>query len=533
VKDEELRELLRKEIADRRIAEESEQLSGSLSQFVHVSWEHLEPETPYQHNWHVDAICEHLEAVSRGQIKRLQVWVPPQSMKSRLVSILWPAWEWTFAPGTKYWTASYDNHLAGNLASVSYNLMNSTWYQERWGDKFRFTRDAEHFFSNNRGGHRLATSPESKGTGYHGHRIILDDALRAQQDVSKVDLQKVNDWYDGTVTSRGLGRDHARILVMQRLHQEDIAAHLLELEDWVVLALPEEYWPGHPYAWRGSRKNLPEEMEESEGSTLGAGDPRTEEDELLWEERRPRSLVEAQKSGLKYRASGQLQQWPTPREGQLLKRNWWRFYDPAILADAKRRPRCNAVVQTIDTPLKDKESNDFVAMQVWGVKGADRYLIDLRKGHMNYSQAKRAAIEQAQYARRLYPRTAHYILIENAGYGVELIIDLKRVLTGVTKVSPTQDGDKIMRAEAASSDLESGNCWLPGIGGGADETLGPAKTASADVTDFINNLAIFPNGAHDDDVDAWSQCMNWLRSRVIARGRTSSPFKRRRAGTVA
>lgn len=519
----EMRELLRRELEDRRIAEESEQLSGSLRDFVKASWEHLEPETQYIHNWHVDAICEHLEAVSRGEIKRLQVWVPPQSMKSRLVSVLWPAWEWTFAPGLKYWTASYDNHLAGHLASISYNLMQTAWYRERWGPNFKFIRDAEHFFANSRGGHRLATSPESKGTGYHGHRILIDDALRAQQEISKVDLEKINDWYDGTVTSRGLGADHARILVMQRLHENDIAAHLLELEDWVVLALPERFWKTHPYAWRGRRTDI-----ESKGSTFGTGDPRREEDELLWPEQRPAALSDAQAQSLRYRAAGQLQQWPTPREGQILKRHWWRFYDPAILRDPKRKPKVTSVIQSIDTPLKDKESNDFVALQAWGVKGADRYLLDLRKGHMNYSQARRAIIEQARYARGLYPRVAHYVLIENAGYGVELIVDLKRELTGVTKISPTQDGDKIMRAEAASSDLESGNCWLPGVGGGADETLGPAKTVSADIADFIQSLALFPNATHDDDVDAWSQCMNWLRARVIARGRTSSPFKRRR-----
>lgn len=517
----EFRDLLRKEIADREVTEEAARLSESFIDFVRAAWEEHEPETPYLHNWHVDAICEHLQAVSMGEIKRLQVWVPPQSMKSRLVSILWPAWEWTFAPGTKYWTASYDNHLAGNLASMSYLLMQTTWYQERWGHKFSFVRDAEHFFSNTRGGHRLATSPESKGTGYHGHRIILDDALRAQQEVSKIELEKVNDWYDGTVSSRGLTKDHARILVMQRLHHEDIAAHLMELEDWVVLALPERFW-AHPFAWRGKRKDI-----ESEGSTFGIGDQR-QEGELLWPDQRPASLSDAQAAGLRYRAAGQLQQWPTPREGQILKRNWWRFYPPEILKDEKRKPRLTSVIQSIDTPLKDKEQNDLVALQVWGVRGADRYLLDLRKGHMNYGQAKRAILEQARYVRGLYPRVAHHVLIENAGYGVELIIDLKRELTGVTKISPTQDGDKIMRAEAASSDLESGNCWLPGIGGGADETLGPPKTASADVAEFIHNLALFPNAAHDDDVDAWSQCMNWLRSRIIRPGRTSSPFKRRR-----
>lgn len=519
----ELKAALAKTIEKDEVAEDAVRLSESFKFFIEASWEHLEPETEYLHNWHIDAVSEHLECVSRGEIKRLMVWVPPQSMKSRLVSILWPAWEWTFAPGTKYWTASYDNHLSGNLASISYNLMQSLWYQERWGSLFSFIRDAEHFFANTRGGHRLATSPESKGTGYHGHRIILDDALRAQQEVSKVELDKVNDWYDGTVTSRGLS-GHARVLVMQRLHENDIAAHMLDLSDWTVLALPEEYWPEHPYAWRGKRKDLKESL----GSQIGSGDPRRKVDQLLWPEVRTREDVDAQKKSLRYRAAGQLQQWPTPKEGQILKRNWWRFFDPAILTDPKRLPRCHAVIQSIDTPLKDKESNDYVAMQVWGVKGADRYLLDLKKGHMNYGQAKRAIIEQAAFARKLYPRCAHYVLIENAGYGVELIVDLKRTITGITKISPAAEGDKIMRAEAASSDLESGNCWLPGIGGGADETLGPVKTCSADVADFINNLALFPNAAHDDDVDAWSQTMNWLRSRILGGGRGFGPFSRSR-----
>ena len=107
-----------------------------------------------------------------------------------------------------------------------------------------------------------------------------------------------------------------RILVMQRLHHEDIAAHLLEFEDWTVLALPERYWPTHPYAWRGRRKDL----EESKGSTLGTGDPRREEGALLWPEQRPAALSDAQAASLRYRAAGQLQQWPEPREGQILKR---------------------------------------------------------------------------------------------------------------------------------------------------------------------------------------------------------------------
>ena len=519
---------------ERKIAESAEALSGpgSFARFIRAAWPQIKKEEPYQHNWHIDAFAEHLEAVSSGEIKRLQVWVPPQSMKSMTVSVLWPAWEWTSRAWLRYWGASYETRLAGRLAAMSRDLMMGDWFQERW--PIKFIRDAEHYFGNEIGGTRLATSPESTGSGEHGHRILIDDPINAKEAdaITKTMLDYVNDtWYSGTVSTRGIGENHARIIIMQRLHENDLAAYVLGLEDWVVLALPELYEPTHPFAWRGAARGRI--SNEDRGSTIGVGDPR-EEGQLLWPTYRPETMSKALSKGLgTHRANAQMQQRPAAREGELLKRRFWRFYNPRLFIDpkmAERRPKFRAIVQTVDTPLKDKESNDYVALQAWGVIGSRRYLLDIRKGHMNYSQARRAIIEQARFVRGLYPRIAHYILIENAGYGVELIIELKRTLTGVTKITPTQDGDKIMRAESASSDLESGNCFLPGARLGEDELSEPDEAQiSADVLDFINSCAIFPNGTHDDDVDAWSQCMNWLRKRNILTGRTASPFKRRRS----
>lgn len=505
----------------RKIAEEAEEFSGSLVKFIRAAWEHMKPEELYRHNWHIDAICEHLEAVSHGEIDRLQIWIPPQSMKSILTSVCWPAWEWTFAPGICYWTASYSTDLSGRLSAESLFLMKSQWYQERWGHKFNFIRDAESFFKNDRGGHRLATSPTAEmGTGYHGHRVLIDDAINAKaaDATSRVRLDEANSWYDGTVESRGIGDDHARVIIMQRLHEKDIAAHVFDDHtSWTVLCLPEFFEPKHPYAWRG--------------------DPR-KEDDSLWPDYRPREAALSKMSRLGYRSSGQYQQRPEPKEGSILKRDQWRFYDPKLFNEdlpakelagyRNRRPKCTRVVMSIDAPLKDKETNDHVSIQSWGVRGADRFLLDIRTDNMAYPQAKRAIIEQARYVRKLYPRVAHTVLIENAGYGPELIADLKRDLTGVTKIPAGQDGDKTTRAEAASSDLESGNCWLPGIGGGVDETTGPPTKVSAEVQEFIEELARFPNGSYDDRVDAWSQCMNWLRARLVKPGRTASPYSRRR-----
>jgi phage terminase large subunit-like protein len=145
---------------------------------------------------------------------------------------------------------------------------------------------------------------------------------------------------------------------------------------------------------------------------------------------------------------------------------------------------------------------------------------------MSFSQAKRAIIEQARHVRQMFPHCGHHILIESAGYGDELVTELKPLLGGVTKLSHAREGDKVLRAEAASSDLESGNCYLPGYRLGADEFSMPDESrCSADIVDFINSCAVFPNGRNDDDVDSFTQAVNWIRSRPQGRSRTWSSFK--------
>ena len=511
----ELLDVLYSEREKRTHREEAEHLSTTLKEFVLGAWLSLKPDEEFIDNWHLDAICEHLEAVSKREILRLQIWVPPVSMKTMIVSVMWPAWEWTRNPFHKYWTSSYETGYAGQIAAMSRDLMMGQWYRARWGDRFSFTRDGERFFTNDRGGTRISTSPEStRGTGYHGHTLIFDDPIDAgaADASSRSRINATNDWYDGVTASRGIGNDHARVIVMQRLHEEDLAGHVLEAEPWEVLCLPERFECDHPHVW--------------------PKDPR-EEGDLLWPAFRNAQTSKAlAERMLSFRAAAQLQQRPAAREGEILKRHWWRFYDPKLFRDEKlkdRRPRFRTVVQSVDTPLKDKESNDLVAIQAWGVVGGDRYLLDLKKGHMNYSQAKRAILEQARYVRSLYKGVSHHCLIENAGYGVELILELKRELTGVTKITRGNDGDKILRAESASADLESGNCFLPGFRTGSDEFSMPdEKRCPADIVDFIDSCAMFPNARNDDDVDAWSQCMNWLRSRTSSQARTWSSFKSRK-----
>lgn len=227
-------------------------------------------------------------------------------------------------------------------------------------------------------------------------------------------------------------------------------------------------------------------------------------------------------------------EWLEAIEGDMLKRAWWKYYDPTLLGGRAKRgmqverlPRFQMILLSIDTPLKDKETSDFVALQAWGVIGADRYLLDTRVERLSYDQCKRAVREMAQTMRTTFKHCQHRTLIENAGYGVELIVDLQRELGGIHKISPGSEGNKTMRALAASSDLETGNCFLPGHSradlSGPDEERCPAWVLS-----FVDECAIFDNGEHDDQVDAWSQAMNWLRSRSGSPLRTAWSQPRRR-----
>jgi predicted phage terminase large subunit-like protein len=230
-------------------------------------------------------------------------------------------------------------------------------------------------------------------------------------------------------------------------------------------------------------------------------------------------------------------EWISAIEGDALKRAWWRYYEPKLLKPVKGViPIGNGevnfqwVIISCDAPLKDKQASDNVAIQAWGVDKANRYLVDSKAEKMSYEQAKRAITEMSRWARQNWRRAQHRELIENAGMGPELIVDLQRELGGVQKITANAEGNKGQRALAAAGDLETGNVFLPGKIksdlSGPDERACPAMTIS-----LVEEAALFQvdgsHDSHDDQVDAWSQCMNWLRSRQTRPARTWSSFKNR------
>ena len=228
-------------------------------------------------------------------------------------------------------------------------------------------------------------------------------------------------------------------------------------------------------------------------------------------------------------------EWISALEGDALKRQWWRYYNPSLLkASRNGRPELGNgeikfqwVIVSADTPLKDKQASDNVAIQVWGADHANRYLLDAENRQMSYDQAKRAIKEKTRWARYNW-RCQSRVLIENAGYGPDLALELSREVGGVETVKANMIGNKGQRALAASGDLETGNCFLPGKM--AQDGSGPDPSSPALTLSLVDECAMFQvdgsHDSHDDQVDAWSQCINWLRLRQTAPARTWSSFKR-------
>jgi hypothetical protein len=272
----------------------------------------VEPATVFVPGWHIDAIVEHLEAVSRGEIRNLLINVPPRHMKSLLVSVFWPAWEWTRWPARRWLYSSYAASLSIRDSVNCRRLIESPWYQQRWGHVFRLTGDqnAKTRFDNNRAGYRLSTSVGGSVTGEGGDRIVCDDPHKVDEVESDAVRKGTIDWYDVALSTRGSDpKTSAMVVVMQRCHQQDLSGHLLEKGNWEHLCLPAEY------------------EGRSRATSIGFVDPRQNHDDLLWPERFGKKEIEQLKLNLgSYAAAGQLQQRPSPPEGGLIKRHWFRFF---------------------------------------------------------------------------------------------------------------------------------------------------------------------------------------------------------------
>lgn len=288
----------------REHADEIRARCKTLHGFVMEAWGVLEPETKFADNWHVELLCNHLEAVTRGEITRLLINIWPGSMKSLLVSVLWPAWEWGPAgrPGLRYISTSFNDGPVNRDTRKTRDLIMSEWYETLWPSVV-LKRKGETSFSNTETGSRQGVAFGSL-TSQRGDRLIIDDPHSTETAESDVERAKTTRKFrEGAVNRLNDQARSAIIIIMQRLHQDDLSGEVMKHPVWgyVHVILPMEFEPERAYRSRWG------------------SDPRTIRGELADPQRFPRAEIEKLRESGDYFIAGQYQQRPAPRQGGMFK----------------------------------------------------------------------------------------------------------------------------------------------------------------------------------------------------------------------
>ena len=334
---------------------------GGLLAFVRHFWSILEPGTRFRDGWALEAICEHLEAVTFGEVTKLLINVPPGFMKSLLTDVFWPAWEWgpMDMPHVRYVAFSYSSSLTERDNEKFGVLCSSAEYQAMYGDRVRMKRTGSKKVSNGKHGWKLATSVGGVGTGERGDRVILDDPHNVKESESDVVRKETVRWFWESMSSRLNDMETgAKVVIMQRVHEGDVSGEIIEKGDWCHLMIPMEYvWTatpdGEPYA-----------------NDLGWVDPRWQPDpadcdgELAWPERFPERIIPSMKKDAGAHAwFGQYQQTPKVRGAAIFEEGQWMPWEPP---DGKFPP-LTYIVASLDGAYTEDEENDPSALVVGGI----------------------------------------------------------------------------------------------------------------------------------------------------------------------
>ena len=465
-------------------------MARELHWFVKGAWHLVEPDVRFYDNWHVRAICSHLEAVTDGRVSNLLINVPPGTMKSLLVNVFWPAWVWATAPGKQFMHSSYAESLSMRDSLKCRKIVASDWYQDRWPIKFRDDQDTKGLFENAKGGWRMVASIGGRGTGTHPDFLVGDDPHSVMQSESDAERQQVVDWLEGVFLTRGQGmsKNSRRVVVMQRLHMRDAAAVLLEKGGWTHLCFP-------------MRFEAPTEQGPRMPATpLGFQDPRKAEGELLWPEMFPEERVATLESNLGlYKTAGQLQQRPSPRGGGTFQREWFQVRTTA--------PACLKLVRYWDkagTRGGTGAESASVLIGSYVDEGAalpamrEKYAI-LHASTFRKAAAEREAVikQQAEIDRSRHGHVTTWVEQEPGSGGKESAEATVGNLAGHACSIERVTGSKETRAEPLASQASVGKVCIVSDGGDW-------------VNRLLDELENFPVGKLKDMVDAAGGAFNKL-----------------------
>lgn len=516
-----------------------------LLDYIRLTWSILEPGRVFKEGWAICAICEHLEAVTKGQLKRLLINVPPGFMKSLQVNVFWPTWEWGpyNRPDLRYVHASYSPDLTIRDNRKARKLIKSPIYQDMWGDRFHIVedQDAKTKFENNHAGFKLATSIGGVGTGERGDRGIIDDPHKVREAESDPKLEAAVLWFAEEWPSRiNDPEESVQLCIMQRIRENDVSGAILASElEYHHLMIPMEfesdrrcYTVVYPSWWKeaGEREDEPTkvewaklptgqtltrqeydepwEMDESRQEALQAAerrdalkwfegylqDPRREENELAWKERFTRRHLEKELKpqmamlGGTYAEAGQLQQRPAPRGGGMFKRKDFQVITMAEFALMKVSATCRGW----DFAGSKKKGSAFTASCKVARAGKSFVVMHAKK-------ARWSPGEVADNLRKTTVADGHGVvqdMPQDPGQaGLAQKAAFASLLAGYRFRFSTESGSKEDRARPAAGQTEAGNVYI---------LKGPWNE------EFLAEHEVFPRGRYKDLVDAFTRAFQNL-----------------------
>ena len=440
-----------------------EHCQRSLANFVREAWPVVDP-SDYIHGWHIDAIAEHLEAVSRGEIKRLYIAVPPGTMKSLLTSVFWPCWEWTWKPSTRVLATSHTERLTLRDNSKSRRIIQSEWYQSLWPTNIKADQNAKAKFENDSMGFREAM-PFTSLTGSRGDRVIIDDPISADNSNSAVSRNAAITTFRESVQSRLTDpRKSAIVIIQQRLHERDLIGLVDEMAlDYEKLVLPMEFEP--------TRRCT---------TSIGFTDPRTEEGELLFPELFPREVVNREKASMgEYAVAGQYQQRPAPRGGGMFPVE--RF---GVVDMPPGDKRIKSSVRYWDKAGSHGKGAYSAGVLMHRLKNDTYVVADVVRGQWSALERETRIKQTAEMDGK---GVTVWVEQEPGSGGKESAQSTVRNLSGLNAHAERVSGDKEKRADPYAAQVQNDNVWL---------VKAPWNRA------FIDEHETFPAGQYKDQVDA-------------------------------
>lgn len=495
----------------------------SLHYYIKTFWPIVEGEHKFFDNWHIRDIALHLQASLEGKIRYLVINIPFRCMKSLICNVFFPSWSWINHSHKKIFCLTGDKDLSMRDSIKCKRIIESDMYQRFWGHKVKLRKDVNtnSRFANTRGGERIIKSIGGNAVGHGGDINIFDDINRADdiiyktlRDRTRARLYSIFVRQDSTTSS-------VTILIMQRLHEEDAAQLLLDMN------LPKTFHLMLPMEFDPARKCVTIPLGDSKQRW---SDPRSKKNELLWPSRMPRSYVEELKVmlGTDYNRSSQLQQLPTAESGNIFQSKWFNIWTE------KRAPSCELIVQSWDTAVSTKIDACESACTTWGIfrtlddsfhlillgawsgklEQPDLRRMIVRLGRNYHSINANIRSHSVEMHDREQSKSANMILIEDTLQGKGIISDLKRSGLPIFGFNPNHRGlsgqsnesGKTRRARLASITAEQGLVWFPANEGGV---LFPFAER------VMKALLGCPTSKDQDLVDSVSQAFIEIREREM------------------